>query len=795
MGRVVLTYMVNVAPSVSLTAPTNSASFTAPASIEMTATALDADGTVMNVGFYNGATLLGSDTSSSCTYTWTNVATGSYNLTARATDNNGSVSTSAVVAVTVVDAVATYALTVNSGTGDGSYTNGQQVAISADAPASGKVFDQWIGATQYVASASSASTTVTMPAQAIALTATYADALYALTVNSGTGDGSYTNGQQVAISATVISGKTFVAWTGSTQYVASVGSASTTVTMPAQAIDLTATYTDTAYLYLYQPNFPANGTSSNSVGLTGAASNLLSVAGWKAHYTVNGTAQSTTQSQTNEFVQGAVALLTQVSVSGNVMRNTNVLLWTENFAVTNVDVQKLSEVMFYQQNTVTTTKPRLALRIGGAWYASVTVYSNQVANAMERTTLTAANLAAMNFYSLTFVSGSSLVLGSSPVAFSTLSGAVDAAGLYYDTTSTSASSAYVRLREFTVQVTSVYTLTVNGGGGGGAYTNGQQVTLSASNAPSGKAFDKWIGDTQYLASASSASTTVTMPAQAIALTATYVDVQYTLTVNSGTGDGSYTNGTVVAISADVIAQNIFAAWTGDTQVVASVTASNTTVTMPTRAITLTATYTDAAVYHLLTTSAGTNGAVSPTNAIVLAGNSTNFVITASNYYRIATLTTNGTAVTGMSFDNNSTTTNFIWSNVQTSGVLAATFTAQVTTNAPASVPYEWLAQYGLTNYNTDATNDVDLDGLTAWQEYIAGTVPTNGTSVLKAAQTTRNVITWSAVSGRVYSVYWSTNLLKGFQSLETNIPYTQSSYTNANPDSRVNHYQIRVRMQ
>ena len=199
--------------------------------------------------------------------------------------------------------------------------------------------------------------------------------------------------------------------------------------------------------------------------------------------------------------------------------------------------------------------------------------------------------------------------------------------------------------------------------------------------------------------------------------------------------------------------------------------------------------------YTLTTVTGANGTVSPASTNVLEGNSANFVITASNYYRIASLTTNETAVTGMTFDNNSTTTNFTWSNVQASGVLAATFTAQVTTNVPAQVPYSWLAQYGLTNYNTDATNDVDLDGLTAWQEYIAGTIPNNATSVLKAAQNTRNVITWTPVTGRIYSVYWSTNLVKGFQALETNIPYPRSSYTNATPDSRVNHYQIKVRLQ
>lgn len=67
----------------------------------------------------------------------------------------------------------TYALTVNNGTGTGSYTNGQQVAIAANAPATGKTFDRWTGDAQYVASVISSNTTVTMPTQAIAVTATY----------------------------------------------------------------------------------------------------------------------------------------------------------------------------------------------------------------------------------------------------------------------------------------------------------------------------------------------------------------------------------------------------------------------------------------------------------------------------------------------------------------------------------------------------------------------------------------------------------------------------------------------
>jgi len=67
----------------------------------------------------------------------------------------------------------TYALTVDSGSGDGNYTQGAVVTITADAAPAGQVFSQWTGATQYLANVSSATTTVTMPAAAISVTATY----------------------------------------------------------------------------------------------------------------------------------------------------------------------------------------------------------------------------------------------------------------------------------------------------------------------------------------------------------------------------------------------------------------------------------------------------------------------------------------------------------------------------------------------------------------------------------------------------------------------------------------------
>jgi YD repeat-containing protein len=91
----------NILPSVSVTAPTAGNVFTAPASITINASASDADGTVSKVEFFQDSTKLGEDLTAPYSFSWTNVAAGSYNLTARATDNLGGISTSAVVNITV----------------------------------------------------------------------------------------------------------------------------------------------------------------------------------------------------------------------------------------------------------------------------------------------------------------------------------------------------------------------------------------------------------------------------------------------------------------------------------------------------------------------------------------------------------------------------------------------------------------------------------------------------------------------------------------------------------------------
>ena len=88
-------------PTVSITSPTAGQTFAAPASVPIAATASEAGGSISKVEFFNGATLLSTATTSPYTFTWTNVAAGSYQLTATAFDANGASATSAAVPITV----------------------------------------------------------------------------------------------------------------------------------------------------------------------------------------------------------------------------------------------------------------------------------------------------------------------------------------------------------------------------------------------------------------------------------------------------------------------------------------------------------------------------------------------------------------------------------------------------------------------------------------------------------------------------------------------------------------------
>ncbi|MBL0142899.1 MAG: hypothetical protein IPP91_12550 [Betaproteobacteria bacterium] len=89
-------------PVVAITTPADGATFTSPATIALAANATAAGtATIAKVEFFNGATLVGSATGAPFVFTWTNVAAGTYAITAKATDSRAATATSAPVNLTV----------------------------------------------------------------------------------------------------------------------------------------------------------------------------------------------------------------------------------------------------------------------------------------------------------------------------------------------------------------------------------------------------------------------------------------------------------------------------------------------------------------------------------------------------------------------------------------------------------------------------------------------------------------------------------------------------------------------
>ena len=95
---------------------------------------------------------------------------------------------------------------------------------------------------------------------------------------------------------------------------------------------------------------------------------------------------------------------------------------------------------------------------------------------------------------------------------------------------------------------------------------------------------------------------------------------------------------------------------------------------------------------------------------------------------------NGSIFTGWSGETNGAiinTNQLIFTNMATPRYVTANFVGGVT-HTPKGTPYVWIQHYyGVTNYDAVDLLDLDGDGLLTWEEYIAGTDPTDSNSVFQ----------------------------------------------------------------
>jgi len=94
----------NLPPTVTITNPASGTVFAAPASVTIQASASDSDGTVTNVQFLVGSSVVTNQSAAPFSTVTNNLAAGSYTLSAIAADNAGATATNAVT-ITVVTPV------------------------------------------------------------------------------------------------------------------------------------------------------------------------------------------------------------------------------------------------------------------------------------------------------------------------------------------------------------------------------------------------------------------------------------------------------------------------------------------------------------------------------------------------------------------------------------------------------------------------------------------------------------------------------------------------------------------
>ena len=507
--------------------------------------------------------------------------------------------------ITATYVAETYDLTVDLGTGDGAYTLGESASITADAAQPGQVFVAWTGsAASNFGNINSASTTFAMPASDTTLTATYALVPYVLTVDLGTGDGTYTLGESTTIVAdAAASGMVFSGWSGSAgSNFANITSSTTTFTMPVGDTTITANYTTIntgggeeviPYSELTLVASSTNSFSTSNIPIDDVfnGEGITSPTNGDPD-THDGNWVNSWISSSNGAATSAAGEWITIDLNGT-YDLTSLEIWNGNQTGVLYRAIQQGDIYVAQSGLVDSNVSR---GTGGASnpFDSTGGWMELIPN-YQFTQSPGGNITSTDTIDLTDPQGLGRNLGVSHLAIrvdSSFSGQEIAL-------------AEIRISRSTGTV-ATSSLTVNGGTGSGVFDVGSSTPIAANTAPSGQVFSSWTGsDASNFGDVTSASTTFTMQAGDSDITANYVAETFDLTVDLGTGDGAYQLGESTTIVADAAQPGqVFVAWAGsDASNFGDINSATTTFTMPTGDTTITATY--ALVPYVLTVDLGT----------------------------------------------------------------------------------------------------------------------------------------------------------------------------------------------
>lgn len=733
-------------------------------------------------------------------------------------------------------------LTVTNGSGSGLYTNGQQVAITANSPVAGMSFLKWIGATQYVASITSATTSVTMPAQNISVTASYKSD-FVFTTNNGTITitGYTGTGGAIAIPETHNS-LPVVSITDDAFWYSNKGSF-TSVTIPSSVtniglgafsgcLNLTGFQVSESNTFFSSTNgvlfnksqtiliqYP--GTKSglyvipDSVGLIGATAfafctNLTGVTMPASVTNIGSGAFQGCQGLRNIVIGEGVLSINDSAFQG-CSSATNLTIPS---SVTNIGVSAFA-------NGYGLTQVTLGNRV-----QTVGTYAFSYCTSLATVLVPASvsSLGAYAFSSCTNLTGIYFA-GNAPSAGSDVFHQDTGTTVYYMPGTTGWTNTFVS-RPATLW------LTLTGGTAQGPHTNLQQVAIAA-DIPEGMTFTAWTGATQYVADVLAPQTTVAMPLQNISVTAFFQSpgpmVAPTNLATDGFDGSSGSlpdsskfewggqiglNAGQVVLSTDTANQS----WLKTKAGAAPERGQALVLKMKLYA------YAEPAVY----------GDLQPRG--LREGNDANNAIEFYSAYGTTIgmrAVKDGAAVqvtypfpSGVASMHDyeisvTATAVTFW----VDGVLTGTITSSIPDgvlnafistydggfgNVPVvvdsldlvladsrdananSIPDSWDRQYfGSVNVESSTVCSNRIN--TVLEAYVAGLDPNDPLARFAVTVPSRDVLQWQAVSGRVCSIYWATNLLSGFQCLESNIPWPRCSTTNpvSNP---YGYYKVNIRM-